>query len=124
MGDVVKQPAITKDNNPISLQVPLLKPTNYTMWAMNMKVILSVNRVWEMIEPETTIDARKDNIATALIFQAIPEELVLQIGNLNSAKEMWDAVKVRHQGAERVKEARLQMLTSEFENLRMNENGR
>ena len=121
---MVKQPAITKDNNPISLQVPLLKPTNYTMWAMNMKVILSVNRVWEMIEPETTIDARKDNIATALIFQAIPEELVLQIGNLNSAKEMWDAVKVRHQGAERVKEARLQMLTSEFENLRMNENGR
>ncbi|CDY56102.1 BnaC02g44350D [Brassica napus] len=38
---------------------------------------------------------------------------------LNSAKKVWEAIKTRHVGAERVKEARLQTLMSEFERLKM-----
>lgn len=55
----------------------------------------------------------------ALLFQAIPETLVLQIGELDTAKKVWDAIKTRHVGAERVKEARLHTLMSEFDPLTM-----
>ncbi|KAJ0616869.1 hypothetical protein HanIR_Chr02g0095271 [Helianthus annuus] len=48
---------------------------------------------FHVIDPGTIIDAHKDSIAIALLFQGLPEELVLQIGNNDSAKEMWEAVK-------------------------------
>ncbi|XP_076925666.1 uncharacterized protein LOC143588590 [Bidens hawaiensis] len=60
-----------------------------------------------------------NNTAIALLYQAIPENLVLQISNFTSAKEIWDALKVRHVGVDRVKEARLKTLESDFESLKM-----
>ena len=90
---------------------------------MKMKAIFNVYGVWEMIEPGTESDVKKNNMAIALLYQSLPEEQVLQVGNLTKAKEMWDAVKVRHQGADRVKQARLQTLMSEFEGLKMRDSG-
>ena len=58
-------------------------------------------------------------MAIALLFQAIPEALVLQVGELDTAKKVWDAIRMRHIGAERVKEARLQTLMAEFDRLKM-----
>ncbi|KAG7537923.1 Zinc finger CCHC-type [Arabidopsis suecica] len=58
-------------------------------------------------------------MATALLFQSIPETLVLQVGEHKTAKKVWDATKARHVGAERVKEARLQTLMAEFDKLKM-----
>ena len=55
----------------------------------------------------------------ALLFQSIPELLLLQVGELTTAKKVWDAIKARHVGAERVKEERLQTLMNEFERLKM-----
>ena len=69
-----------------------------------MKVLLRVHKVWESIEPGTD-DEEKKYIATALLFQSIPENLILQVGEVNSPKEIWEAVKSRNLGAERVKEA-------------------
>ncbi|CAA7017988.1 unnamed protein product [Microthlaspi erraticum] len=45
--------------------------------------------------------------------------MVLQVGELKTAKKVWEAIKTRNVGAERVKEARLQTLMSEFKRLRM-----
>ncbi|XP_076953000.1 uncharacterized protein LOC143626970 [Bidens hawaiensis] len=45
--------------------------------------------------------------------------MVLQIANFTSAKEIWDALKVRHVGVDRVKEARLETLDSDFESLKI-----
>nr|GEX16684.1 hypothetical protein [Tanacetum cinerariifolium] len=67
-------------------------------------------------------DAKKNNIVKGLLFQSIPEDLVLQIGNLKTEKEMWEAIKTRNLGADRVKEARLQAIIAEFENLKMLDN--
>ncbi|PWA88660.1 hypothetical protein CTI12_AA118370 [Artemisia annua] len=61
-------------------------------------------------------------MAIAMLYQAIPENMVLQIANLTSAEEIWEALKVRHVGVERVKEARVQTLESEFESLKMGAN--
>nr|ABW74585.1 pol polyprotein [Boechera divaricarpa] len=119
MGDITV-PAKTKELVPSSIHCPMLNTTNYTVWAMRMKIMLQIHKVWETIEGNS-MDIDKNVIAIGLLFQSIPESLILQVGGLDSSKAIWEAIKTRHLGAERVKEARLQTLTYEFERLRMND---
>lgn len=120
MGDlstVLVKPKIT--GSP-SFTCPMLNSANYTVWAIRITVLLKLHKVWDVIETDSA-DAEKNNTAIALIFQSIPETLVLQVGHLDTAKKVWEAVKQRHMGAERVREARLQTLLSEFDRLKMKE---
>ena len=110
----------TEKGTSFSFQVPMLNATNYTVWAIRMKVILNVHQVWDVIDPGAD-DPKKNNVAIAVIFQAIPEDLILQVGVMDKAKEIWDAIKTRNLGADRVREARLQTLITEFDNLKMKE---
>ena len=50
----------------------MLTSTNYTVWAMRMKIALKVNKVWETIDPGSKAE-EKNNMAIALLFQSIPE---------------------------------------------------
>ncbi|XP_013601885.1 PREDICTED: uncharacterized protein LOC106309405 [Brassica oleracea var. oleracea] len=118
MGDIVV--AKPKDGGSSSIKCPTLTATNYTVWAMRMKILLKVHKVWEVVETEGT-DDEKNNMAVALIFQSIPEALILQVGDLNNAKKVWEAIRTRHVGAERVREARLQTLMADFDRLKMKE---
>ncbi|GJR78475.1 zinc finger, CCHC-type containing protein [Tanacetum coccineum] len=104
-------------------QCPTLKPSNYSLWAIRMQIILEANGLWEMIEPneKTQADNKKDKTAIAFLYQALPEEQQLQITKHKTAKAIWDALKTRHIGEERVQQARLQTLKSEFELLHMKE---
>nr|GEV81007.1 ribonuclease H-like domain, reverse transcriptase, RNA-dependent DNA polymerase [Tanacetum cinerariifolium] len=87
-----------------------------------MQIILEANGLWEMIEPnEKTQADNKDKTAIAFLFQALPEEQLLQITKHKTAKAIWDALKTRHIGEERVQQARLQTLKSDFEMLHMKE---
>lgn len=83
-----------------------------------MKMALKVHNVWEAIDPGIT-DSDKNNLATALLFQSIPETLTLQVGALDTAKAVWEAIQSRYVGADRVREARLQTLMTEFDRLKM-----
>nr|GEW44665.1 zinc finger, CCHC-type [Tanacetum cinerariifolium] len=76
-----------------------------------------------MIEPneKTEADNKKDKTAIAFLYQALPEEQLLQIIKYKTAKAIWDALKIRHIGEERVQQARLQTLKSDFEMLHMKE---
>ncbi|KAL0682807.1 hypothetical protein Bca4012_049655 [Brassica carinata] len=58
-------------------------------------------------------------MAIALIFQSVPEALILQIGEHDTSKKIWEAIKSRNLGADRVRESRLQTLMSEFDKLKM-----
>ena len=58
-------------------------------------------------------------MAIALIFQSVQEALILQIGEHDTSKKIWEAIKSRNLGADRVREARLQTLMSEFDKLKM-----
>ncbi|GKC88829.1 zinc finger, CCHC-type containing protein [Tanacetum coccineum] len=104
-------------------QCPTLKPSNYSLWAIRMQIILEANGLWEMIEPneKTQADNKKDKTAIAFLYQALPEEQQLQITKHKTAKAIWDALKTRHIGEERVQQARLQTLKSDFEMLHMKE---
>ncbi|CAA7056012.1 unnamed protein product [Microthlaspi erraticum] len=105
-----------------SIICPMLTATNYTFWAMRMRMALRVHKVWDVVEKETIPhipDGEKNDMAIALICQSIPEALVLQVGELDSAKKIWNTIQAKYVGAERVREARLQTLMSEFERLTM-----
>ncbi|GJR62137.1 zinc finger, CCHC-type containing protein [Tanacetum coccineum] len=101
----------------------MLKPSNYSLWAIRMQIILEANGLWEMIEPneKTQADNKKDKTAIAFLYQALLEEQQLQITKHKTAKAIWDALKTRHLGEDRVQQARLQTLKSEFELLQMKE---
>nr|GEU35983.1 hypothetical protein [Tanacetum cinerariifolium] len=88
-----------------------------------MQIILEANGLWEMIEPndKTVEDNRKEKTAIAFLYQALSEEQLLQITKHKTAKEIWTALKTKHVGEERVQQARLQTLKSEFELLHMKE---
>ncbi|XP_076908032.1 uncharacterized protein LOC143564727 [Bidens hawaiensis] len=93
----------------MSFQCSVLNSTNYTIWAIKFRSIFNVHGIWEAIEPKegSEVDEKKDNTAIALLFQEIyiPENM--------------DALKVRHVGVDRVKEACLETLESDFESLKM-----
>ncbi|GJW67729.1 zinc finger, CCHC-type containing protein [Tanacetum coccineum] len=105
-------------------QCPMLKGANYTTWAIRMQIILEANGLWEMIEPneKTQADNKKEKTAIAFLYQALPEEQLLQITKHKTAKTFWDALKTRHVGVNRVQQAKQQTLKSEFEMLQMEEN--
>ncbi|KAI3498732.1 hypothetical protein L1887_09191 [Cichorium endivia] len=110
-------------NGGVPFQCPMLSPTNYTTWAIKMEAIMDAQGVWESIEPATgvAVDEKKSKKARAFIFQALPDDVILQVAQKKTAKEVWDSLKTRYLGADRVQKARLQTLKSEFDSLRMKE---
>ena len=118
MADIKEAIVKNKDTGPATVKFPMLTSSNYTVWSMRMKIALKVCEVWETIDPGNK-DEKKNNLAMVLICQSIPEVLTLQVGDMSTAKEVWEAIKARYVGAERVKEARLQTLMVEFDKLKM-----
>ncbi|XP_017228118.2 uncharacterized protein LOC108203631 [Daucus carota subsp. sativus] len=106
----------------IGISYPMLTKTNYTAWAMKMKVFLQAYNVWEAVEPKdpkTVIEDKADKRAMAMIYQSISEELLLTLAERTTAKDMWEAIKTASLGADRVKKAKAQTLKAEFESLTM-----
>nr|GEW15506.1 ribonuclease H-like domain, reverse transcriptase, RNA-dependent DNA polymerase [Tanacetum cinerariifolium] len=101
----------------------MLKPSNYSLWAIRMQIILEANGLWETIKPneKTQEDNKKDKTAIVFLYQALPKDQLLQITKHKTAKAIWDALKTRHIGEERVQQARLQTLKSDFKMLHMKE---
>ena len=102
----------------MTLQYPLLTRSNYGAWSIKMRVNLQAQGVWNAIEHDE-VDEQMDRLALAAIYQGVPEDLLLTLAEKDSAKEAWEMLKTMHMGAERVKEAKVQTLKSEFEVLRM-----
>ncbi|GKC16248.1 zinc finger, CCHC-type containing protein [Tanacetum coccineum] len=102
-------------------QCPKLKNTNYTVWAIQIKVILEAHGLWEAIEHEenTQIDDKKDKATTAFLYQALTEDVILQVASCKTANELWESLRKRHVGEEKVQQARLQSLMIGFNTLQM-----
>lgn len=78
-----------------------------------MEVLLRIHGVWDVIDPKLD-DVKINNIVKRLLFQSIPEDLILQIGNLKTKREMFEAIKSCNLGSDCVKDARHQTLITEF----------
>jgi hypothetical protein len=85
--------------------------------------------VWEVVEPSEESRAEsqliaaqrsaKDKKVKAHLLQCLSDELLMQVAGMKTGKEVWECLKSRFVGADRVKDARLQTLKCEFEALRM-----
>lgn len=88
-----------------------------------MQILLEANGLWQTTESTETTqpDKKKETTAIAYLYQFLPEDQLLQITKHKTPKAIWDALKTRHLGEERVQQARLQTLRSELELLHMRE---
>ena len=59
---LIKEVGVVKRENKISIvkgglmsyKVPILTPTNYTVWAVNVKAIMDAHDIWETVEPRAS----------------------------------------------------------------------
>ncbi|XP_076933311.1 uncharacterized protein LOC143599190 [Bidens hawaiensis] len=105
----------------IPLLYPMLTKNNYTTWALRIKDVFRSHDLWDVVKPRSVaaVDEKKNCAAIAYLFQSIPEEQIQQVVQYEFAWEIWNAIKTRYVGEERVKEARLNTLITEFETMRM-----
>lgn len=78
------------------LSYPLLARGNYTAWSLKMKVFMQAQGVWGAIEssdPKAVIEDKVDKIALAMVYQAIPEDVLLSVAEKKTAKDAWEAIK-------------------------------
>ena len=105
----------------MTLTCPVLTPTNYTVWAIKVKANLDAAGVWEAVSPAdgAAVDVNKNKAARAQLLGALSEDILMQVSAKKTAKEVWDSLKTRFVGADRVKAARLSTLRGEFDKLYM-----
>ena len=102
--------------------VPLLTRTNYAAWAMRMKYIMRLHGAWGAVDAESSskeADGSKEEMAMTIISQGIDDETLLRVAEKETTADVWAALRSMHVGSERVREARIQSLLSDFDGLKM-----
>jgi hypothetical protein len=99
---------------------PLLTKTNYTEWALIMKIKLQARNLWEAIEPGV-VTLQEDRMALHAITSAVPQEMLASLAVKATATEAWEAVRSLRIGSEAVRNTRAQRLRTEFESIRFKE---
>ena len=85
---------------------------------------LTALRTEGAVDPEKAsggVEQSKDELALAIISQSIDNETLLRVAEKETAADVWAALRSMHVGVERVREARIQSLKSDFDNLKMSE---
>jgi len=131
---------------------PLLDGSNYDYWKSRMSAFLKsidsrtwkeVLKGWEhpvaldedgnmtyVLKPEEEWTAAEDELALGnskemnALFNGVDNNMFRLIKQCTMSKDAWEILKTTHEGTTKVKSARLQLLTTKFENLRMLEDER
>lgn len=108
----------------------------YDHWAMLMENLLRSKEYWSLVEtgvpalPEEATQEQikfveesklKDLKVKNYLFQAIDRGIMETILKRDTAKDIWDSMKMKYQGSTKVKRAQLQALRREFEVLGVKE---
>nr|GEY10818.1 zinc finger, CCHC-type [Tanacetum cinerariifolium] len=126
--DKTSSSASVREQGNISLQCPKLTET-----ALMMETILKAYGLWKVIDEtdgkketsgkqETAIDEKAENTTKGIIFQTLPQDMLMQVAQYTTAKEVWNSIKVKHIVADLVQKACLKTLRSELEKLKMKPN--
>jgi hypothetical protein len=112
--------------------VPALDDTNYGYWKAPMRFFLKSIDCWSIVEtgltkPEDTMlelipqkNARLSNDkALHALYQTLSPSEFAKISNYESAQEAWQILETTYEGTKLVKSAKLQMLISRFEEIKM-----
>ncbi|XP_060968423.1 uncharacterized protein LOC133035979 [Cannabis sativa] len=125
---------------------PMLEGSNYPYWKTKMRVFLKDvdERVWMAVaegwSPPIVTDEEGDKIkkssewttdemeranfnskALHALFNAVSTNQLKVISNCEVAKDAWEKLKLKNEGTDAVKKARLRSLAKSFENLSMEE---
>jgi hypothetical protein len=114
---------------------PLFKGDDYDFWRIRMKSHLMALGfdIWKYVEdgytapssPPTDVAAKKlcnDNSRVVnAILSGLSINVFVKVMHCKSTKELWDKLKVIYEGDSKVKQAKLQTLRAQFENLKMKE---
>ena len=65
------------------------------MWASMMETILKAYGIWETIKGEAT-NEKEENTSKAMIFQTLPQDVLMQVAQYSTAKEVWVSIKVKY----------------------------
>ena len=108
------------------LPFPMLTRTNYAAWTVRMKFLLRTNGTWGAVDrekkpPGEAVDEVQDQLALMIISQSIDDETLLRVTEKETAADVWAALRSMHVGVERVREARIQSLRLDFDNLKMSD---
>ncbi|KAL4035165.1 hypothetical protein IC575_003845 [Cucumis melo] len=111
---------------------------NYQVWAVRMEAYMEALDIWEAVEEDYEIPALPDNPtmtqikaqkekktkkskAKACLFAAVSSTIFTRIMTLRSAYEIWNYLKSKYEGDERIKGIRVLNLIREFELQKMKE---
>jgi hypothetical protein len=112
--------------------VPAFDGTNYGYWKARMRYFLKSIDCWNIVEtgwtkpedatlklvPQKNARLSNDKALHALCQALSPSEFA-KISNCESAKEAWKILETTYEGTKLVKSAKLQMLISKFEEIKM-----
>ena len=105
----------------ITVNLPILSKLNYPVWSKRMQLHLEANGLWDAVRADA-VERRRDHLALSVIIGAVPKSVQLQIDIEDSAKKVWEKLKIMYLGVDRVKRARLQTLRRQFEQMAMGDN--
>ena len=114
---------------------PFFDKGNYAFWKVRMRAFLCVvdESVWDFVEngyvKPTTAKSEWDKAALALananskainaIFCGVSPDEFHGISHVKTAKKAWMILETTYEGTKKVKDMKLQMLTTRFEELKM-----
>ena len=121
-----------------SLNVPpYFDGCNYAFWKVRIRAFLcSIDEtVWDVVDvgwtrPEaakstwdkaTLATTNTNSKALNAIFCGVSPNEFYRISHITIAKEAWQILEITYEGTKKVKDTKLQMLTSQFEELKMSE---
>ncbi|XP_057995000.1 uncharacterized protein LOC131175293 [Hevea brasiliensis] len=124
------------ENSFLTLAPPVFDGENYQVWAVKMEAYLDECDVWEVVEEDYKIPPLPSNPtlaqiknrkekktqkskAKACLFAAVSPTVFSRIMTLGSAKAIWDFLKEKYQGDERIRGMKVLNLVREFEMLHM-----
>ncbi|XP_048133110.1 uncharacterized protein LOC125314578 [Rhodamnia argentea] len=115
-----------------SIAPPVFDRDNYQIWAVRMETYLDALDLWEAVEEDYEIPAlphnptmaqikaqkekkTKKSKAKACLFAAVSSNIFTCIMSLKSAKEIWDYLKTKYEGDERIRGMQVLNLVRDFE---------
>jgi hypothetical protein len=93
---------------------PTLTKTNYLDWTLLMKVKLKARGLWAAVNSGGG-DRQEDMMALDVLSSVVPPEMVASVVGQDTAKAVWDTIKMMCVGDDRVKASTAQTLLRQFE---------
>ena len=82
----------------------------------NMTDVLKPEEQWTTAEDELALGNSK---ALNALFNGVDKNMFRLIKQCTVVKDAWEILKIAHEGTTKVKSAKIQLLTTKFENLKM-----